>query len=410
MVNTLLTPSVIAKEALMQLDNNLVLGNNVHREYKNEFAKVGDTVSIRKPVKFYTADGETRVNQDVEEGNTAIKIDQRKHVSWGFSSQDLTLSIEHYSERYIQPAMITLANTMDQIGHGLYKDFWNVTGTPGVTPGTFKSLGLSAQRMDEMAVSRDSRVAMLNPAAAWSIAADQTALYMQDKAKTAYEEARLGRIARFNVFDSQNIQSHTVGVMGGTPLVNGAAQNVTYAVAKQSNSQTLNTDGWALSVAGVLKAGDTFTIAGVYAVNPVPGEGATGKTAMNYLQQFVVTADATSDGAGVAALTISPAIITSGPYQTVSAAPADNAAITVLGAAGTAYPQNMTFHKNAIALVSVPLEMPDGAAFKARETHGGLSVRVVKSYDIDTDKDIIRIDALFGWKTIYPELGGRITG
>ena len=171
------------------------------------------------------------------------------------------------------------------------------------------------------------------------------------------------------------------------------------------------TDGWPNSVTGVLKAGDVFTIAGVFAMNPVPGEGSTGKIQMPYLQEFVVLADANSDGTGNATLSISPAIITSGPYQTVSAQPVDDAVITVkTGTAGAAYPQNLMFHKNAFALVMCPLELPDGVSFKARESYKGLSVRVVKQYDIDSDTDVIRLDVLFGWEAIYRELACRRTG
>jgi hypothetical protein len=131
----------------------------------------------------------------------------------------------------------------------------------------------------------------------------------------------------------------------------------------------------------------------------------------HYLQQFVVLANANSGAStGPATLTISPPIITSGPFQTVSAAPADNAAITVFGAGSTNYPQNMGYHKNAFALVTVPLEMPDGAAFKARESHNGLSVRVIKDYDINNDVDVIRIDTLYGAKAINPGLASRLWG
>lgn len=410
MANNIITPTAIAKEALMQLENNLVMGESVHREYKKEFVKKGASVNIRRPVKFYTADGATRVNQDVEERNTSITIDQRKHVSWGFSTQDLTLSIEQYSERYIKPAMITLAQTMDQGGYSLYKKVWNAVGTPGTTPASFAQVSPVAQRMDEMAVPNDGRRYLgLNPAAHYAIAGDQTGLDSDRKVRTAYEDAQIGRIAKLNAFSAQNVQSHSVGAHGGTPLVNGASQNTTYAASGDANEQSLVTDGWSLSAA-VLKAGDVFTIADVYAVNPVPGEGTTGKTAMPYLQQFVVKSDASSDGSGDATLTISPAIITSGPYQTVSAAPADNAVITVMGTASTAYPQNIGFHKNAFALVTCPLEMPDGAAFKARESHNGLSIRVIKDYDIDSDEDIIRLDILYGWKDIYPDLAARLYG
>ncbi len=413
MANSLITPSVIAKEALMQLENNLVMANQVHREYKKEFnGGQGDTVSIRKPVKFYTADGATRVNQDVEEKSTSITVDQRKHVSWNFATQDLTLSIENYSERYIKPAMITLANTVDKSLYGLYSSVWNSVGTPGTTPASFGSVALSAQRLDEMAVGSDSRSMMLNPAARYAVAGDQLTLdSVGTKGTGAYEKARLGEIAMFDTFSSQNIVNHTVGVATGTPLVNGGSQNVTYANATGANSQTLVTDGWTNSTTGILKAGDVFTIAGVKAVNPVPGEGTTGKTVMPYLQQFTVLADVNSGATtGPATLTISPAIITSGPFQTVNAAPADNAAITVFGTSATAYPQNLGFHKNAFALVTVPLEMPDGAAFKARESHNGLSVRVVKDYDIDTDNDVIRLDILYGTKSIFPDLASRLWG
>lgn len=411
MANTLITPSLIAKEALMQLENNLVMGNRVHREYRKEFSGgQGDTVSIRKPVKFYTADGATRVNQDVEEKTTSITVDQRKHVSWKFSTQDLTLSVEEYSERYIKPAMITLANTVDKSLHGLYTSVWNSVGTPGTTPSNYAAVAAAAQRMNEMAVPSDRRCMIANDAAAFAIAGNQITLEaVGDVKKNAYEEAAVGRLAKFDMYGTQNVANHSVGAHGGTPLVNGGSQNVTYAAASGANTQSLVTDGWTASTA-VLKAGDVFTIAGVYAVNPVPGEGTSGKTVMPYLQQFTVVSDASSDGSGNATLTISPAIITTGAHQTVSAAPADNAAITVLGTASTAYPQNLGFQKNAFALVTVPLEMPDGASFKARESHNGLSVRVVKDYDIDSDEDVIRLDILYGRKAIYPDLACRLWG
>ena len=412
MANALITPSIIAKEALVQLENNLGMANNVHREYKKEFVKVGDTVSIRKPVKFYAADGATRVNQDVEEANTSITVDKQKHVSWKFSSKDLTLTVEDYSERYIKPAMIALANTIDRNGHDLYYNVWNHVGTPGTTPANFAAMAAAAQRMDEMAVSTDMRKAMLNPAAGYAIAGTAQALYMNGVNTQAYRKGSIGEIAGLETFRSQNIASHTVGAYGGSPLVNGASQNVTYAASKSTNSQSLVTDGWTADTTGILKAGDVITIAGVYAMNPVPGEGTTGKIQMPYLQEFTVLADVDSGATtGPATLTISPAIITSGPYQTVSAAPADNAVITVkTGTASTAYPQNLAFHKNAFALVTCPLELPDGVSFKARESHKGLSVRVVKQYSIDADDDIIRLDVLYGWKSIYPDLAVRITG
>ena len=410
MPNALVTPSLIAKEALVQLKNSCVMANLVHREYVKEFSGgQGSTVAIRRPVKFNVTNGATLSVQDVEEKTTNVVVDRRKHVGWEFSSQDLTLSIEEYSERYIQPAMIAIAQEIDMALTGLYTSVWNNVGTVGTTPANFAAVAAAAQRLDEMAVPPDMRRMIVNPAARYAIAGNQTTLELgPNKTKTAYEAASVGNVAGFDIYSSQNVRTHTRGVGTGTPLVNGAAQNVTYANAVGNNwSQSLVTDGWTNSTSNILRAGDVFTIAGVFAVNPVPGEGA--KMAMPYLQQFTVLADVASGAStGPATLTISPPIITSGPQQTVSAAPADNAAITLVGSGS--WPVNMGFHKNAFALVTVPLEMPDGASFKARESYDGFSIRVIKDYDITNDVEKIRLDVLYGVEAIYPDLAVRLVG
>lgn len=410
MTQQILTPSIIAQEALMQLENNLVMGNLVHRDYKNEFVKIGDTVSIRKPVKFEVVDGATRTNQDVEEGSTNITISSRKHVSWNFSTQDLTLSISQYSERYITPAMIALANQVDRDLCSLYSSIWNWVGTPGQTINAFTDLAAAPQRLDEQAVPQDMRRAVLSPADSWGMIGNLTGLNLGDSGNRspqaeAYRMASLGRVANLDTYMDQNVQRHTVGAGStGTPVISGSGQTTTYASVLTTNSMSLVTKGWT-SAAG-LKAGDVFTIDAVFAVNPVS------KDTLDYLQPFVLTADVTANATTTnnTTLTISPAIITSGPYQTVSAAPADAATITYVGTGGTIYPQNLVFHKNAFALVMVPLEMPDSIGWKARQTHDGISVRLVKDYDIDNDVEIVRADVLYGTKAIYPDLATRASG
>ena len=410
MTQQILTPSMIAKEALMQLKNSCVMGNLVHRDYRKEFVKVGQSISIRKPVKFTVTDGATRSNQDVEEGNTTITINKRKHVSWQFSTQDLTLSISEYSERYITPAMITLANQIDVDLAALYKDVWHWVGTPGQTVDSFADLSKGPQRLDEMAVPMDMRRAVLAPADAWGMIGNLTGLGLlpqggRDNASLeAYRKASLGMVANLDTYQDQNIQRHTVGTGTGTPLTDGSSHAVTYGAVLSSYQQSLVTDGWTASK--TLKAGDVFTLDGVYAVNPVS------KATLDFLQQFVLVSDVTTNATTTndTTLTISPPIITSGPYQTVSADPGDGATITYLGTAATVYPQNLVFHKNAFALVTVPLELPRSASFKARENYDGFSIRLVEDYDIDNDVEIIRADVLYGVKTIYPELATRISG
>lgn len=410
MANAILTPTHIAREALMQLENNLVLANLVHRQYRAEWEgiKKGATVNIRKPVKFLAKDGEVLIKQDVEEGNTNIVINSRKHVGWEFKTQDLTLSIDEYSERYIKPATISLANIVDADIAGLFVDVWNHVGTPGTTPANFLDVGAAGQRLDEMAVPKQNRNAVWDPAAAWTLADGLKSTFVQilpDKALPAFEEASFGRYAGFTNYADQNIKKHTVGVDTGTPLTNGAAQETTYALSRTTNTASLITDGWTNDTTGIVLAGDVFTIADVFAVNPVS------KDTQDFLQQFVVTADANSGAStGPATLTISPAPILTGPYQNISATIADGAAIVVIGTGGVIYPQNLAFHENAFALVMIPLEMPDGAAFKARETKDNISIRVIKAYDIINDTDVIRLDILYGVKSIYPDLAVRVTG
>lgn len=401
MANAIITPDIIAKEALMQLENNLVMGKLVHREYKEEFVKVGATVDVRKPVKFVASDGTSRVNQDVEEASTPFTIDKRKHVSWGFSTQDLTLSIEQYSERYIRPAMIALSNQVDSDLCALHAGVFQNVGD-NAAPATFLEFGAASTRLDEAAAPSEDRRMVLNPQATLYAADMLKGLYNPELVKGAVRGKSIGPLAGFSTYMDQNVKRQTQGTWGTAPLVAGAGQAVSYTNAGHSygsTSQTLNIDALTVTT-GTVKRGDKFTIDGVYAVNPVS------KDRLDFLQEFVVNADVTASGTGTATINISPAIITSGPFQTVSAAPADNAPLNLAGS----HVANLAFHKNAFGLVTVPLELPDGAAFKARESHNGYSVRVVKDYDIDTDMDVIRLDILYGVKTLYPELACVLRG
>src|SRR6185312_6448431 len=407
--NSLINPSIIAKEALRLLDNNLVMGSLVNRSYEDEYAKKsngnkpGSTISIRKPVRYTVRDGATATPQNTTEKTTSIVVNKQKGVDLQFSSSDLTLKISDFSERYMTSAMLQLAHQVDTDLAALANNVWNWVGTPANLISSFAGIAAGPQRLDEMAVPAGERVATLSPADQYALAgAFTSSMFVQSVAKNALEKAKLPPLANVDCYSTQNVQTHTVGVATGTPLVDGASQNVTY---DGTNSQSLVTKGWTNSITGILKAGDVFTLAGVYAVNPVT------KAVLPYLQQFVVTADANSGAStGPATLTISPAIIVSGAYQTVSAAPADSAAITVKGTGGTSYKSNMVFHRDAFALAMVPMELPQGAVNPARETYKGLSVRVVPYYDGTNDLGNWRLDILYGVAAIYPDLATRING
>lgn len=410
-MNNTLTADIIAKEALMILDNELSMAKQVHRGYENEFGKkvngyeVGETISIRKPADFTVREGRVAAPQDVVEGKVSLTVDQQIGSDFQFASADLTLNISELSERVIKPKMVQLANHIDGKLLSLYKSVPNWVGTPGQVINSFSDFSKAPERMDEFAVPQSDRTAVLSPADHWGLLGNQTGLFIQNAANGAYREGSLGKIGGVDTFMAQNVPTHTVGVSTGAPKVNGADQNVTYDAVKDTGIQVLNTDGWTPGTANILRAGDVFTIAGVYAVNPVT------KATLPFLRQFVVVADAASGaGAGAAALTISPAIITDGAFKTCSAAPADNADITVMGNGGGQYRQNMAFHKNAFALVMVPLVSPPGAQSVSRHSYKGTSVRLIPSYDAVNDISNWRLDLLFGFKAIDPRLAVRFSG
>lgn len=410
MANTVLTPTIIAKEALMILENNLVMPKLVYRGYEDEFTnakngyKTGSSVTIRRPTDFIVRSGAVAQMQNVEEGSTTITVNQQKGVDFNFTSTQLTLSIGELSDRVIKPAMIQLANQIDADLTALYSSVFNWVGTPGQTINSFSDFNKGATRLNQFAVPVGDRSSVLSPDDQDGMLGSQTALYIQGPAGDAYREGKLGMIGNVDTYMDQNVKTHTVGVATGTPLVNGANQNVTYTVSKDTYTSSLITDGWTASQTGILKAGDIFTVANVFAVNPVS------KATLPFLRQFVVTADVNSDGSGNATFVVSPPIITSGAQQTCSAVPADNAAITVLGTGGTAYAQNLVFDRNAFAFVSVPLEMPQGAVNGTRQSYKGINVRLVPYYDGTNDISNWRLDVLYGTKTLDARLATRLSG
>jgi hypothetical protein len=281
-------------------------------------------------------------------------------------------------------------------------------GTPGQTISGYKSFIQGPQRLDELAVPAP-RAACLSPSDFYGMASSFTGLFVPEIAKTALEKSKLPMVGNTDCYSSQNVINYTAGAHAGTPVISAtaSANGVTnsgvtsYLAAKDTNQTAILVDG--LTSGSTLNQGDVFTIANVFAVNPVT------KQVLPYLQQFVVSTPITATG-NADALTIAPAIIVSGQYQSVSAAPAQNAALTFMGTAGASYPQNLVFHENAFALCMVPMELPEGAIKKARQSYKGLSIRVICDYDIVNDINMWRLDILYGVKPIYPDLATRLSG
>ena len=410
MANTLLTISMITREALRVLENNLTFTKYVHRDFDDSFgragAKIGTVLNIRKPARYAGRVGQGLSIEDATETQVPLTLTTQRGVDIAFTSQDLALSVDDFSDRFIRPALANVANNVDFDGLQQYLNVYNTVGTPGTVPNALLTYLQAGQRLDEEAAPRDDlRSLVISPAMQATIVDTLKGLFQsaQDIA-TQYESGKMGLSIGFKWSMDQNVGINVVGQLGGSPTVNQAAQT----------GSSLVTNNWTASAATRLLKGNVFTIGsgstGVYAVNP------QSKQSTGALRQFVATAAGVSDGSGNMTISISPSIIVSGPFQNVTGqsapitGPAAGATINVLGAANTASPQGLAFHKDAFALGCADLPLPGGVDMAARvsDKQLGLSIRLVRAYDINTDRFPTRIDLLYGWQTLYAELACRV--
>lgn len=405
MANLYQNPVMYTDECLRILSNNIVLGKNVSRAQEKEFGKeamkIGDTINIRRPARFTVTSGASFSAQDYTETSIPLVVNLQKHIDTSFTSADMTLKLQDFSDRVIKPKIIQLAQQMDQDGYTNAKNtVGNLTGTAGTSPNNVSFLFDVGRKLDDFSTPRDgNRFLALDQGSTASLVATMTGFF--NPQGQISEQFRDGvfvdgtRTIGAKIAMSQNVVRHTTGPLGGTPLVNGASQGLTSGWA---NTGTLVTDGWTAAAAQRVAAGDVFTIANVFAVNPVTRQS-TGQ-----LMQFAVQANGSSDGSGNLTVSISPAIISAGPFQNVTAAPADNAALTFVGTANTAYARNIAWHKDAFAMAVVPMvDLAFAGGWGAVRTQDNFSLRVFRQAAISTDTVGDRVDALYGWATPYPE-------
>lgn len=409
MANTILNNSIITNEALLVAKNAVgQLKKRMNVGYADEFAKtghkIGDTLNVRLPAQFVVGDGEAMSPQDLEQKSVPIVVNSQKHIGLQFGDSERTLKLDRFRDLVIEPAVTSLVDTMmAKVMSDSYKSIGNSAGIPHATnlPNKTDSFGMAKAKLLSLGCPIRDVTAAIDPFVEQSLAAGSTAIFNpQSTISKQYLDGEMTRAAGLDFTMSQVVPKHTIGALGGTPLTNGAtADGATSVVC----------DGASNSITGYWKAGDVVQFAGVYAVNPQTKES-TGQ-----LKDFVVTADADSSAAGAVTVAISPAIIASGPYQNVTNVPADNSAVTTFGHAssyaGIIAPQNLVFHKSAIALCVVPLEKIDGEEMTvATDPETGLSVRLWTAGNILSGKGIKRLDILFGSKVVRPEFAARVVG
>lgn len=399
MSNSILTIDMITRKALEILENNLVITRNVNRQYDDSFAsegaKIGSTLRIRLPDRALVTDGAALQVQDDNEQFTTLTVSSQKHIGVNFTTAELTMQMDDFAERVLKPRISQLASSIDADVANSYKYIGNSVGTPGTAPATSLVLLQAQQKLNEAAASMAPRYATVNPAANAGLVEGMKGFFNPtDTISKQFKNGMMGTgvLGYDEVNMSQSIKQFTTGTRAATGNTTGAAVTV-----EGSTTLTLTVGSGEL-----LAVGDVFTIADCYAVNPQTRES-TGS-----LFQFVVLASSTVTT--TATVTVAPIYSAANALATVLTLPATSKAIVFVGAASTSYPQNLIYHKDAITFATADLLLPQGVDMASRQVHNGISLRVIRQYDINNDRMPCRIDVLYGYSVIRPQMAVRMFG
>ncbi len=402
MANSILTIDMITRKSLEILENNLVLTRNVNRQYDDSFAvegaKIGSTLRIRLPDRALVTDGAALQVQDDNEQFTTLSVSNQKHIGVNFTSAELTMQLDDFAERVLKPRISQLASSIDADVANAYKSIGNTVGTPGTVPGTSAVLLAAQQKLNENAAVMSPRYATVNPAANAGLVEGLKGLFNPtDTISKQFKNGMMGTgVLGFDEINmSQSIKQFTTGsraATGGSLSAAVTAEGATSIVVTAAGNN------------GVVKAGDVFTVADCFAVNPQTRES-TGS-----LFQFVAVADVTLNGSGAGTITVAPMFSAGNALATVDILPQSGKAVVFVGAASTQYAQNLVYHKDAITFATADLLLPQGVDMAARAVHNGISLRIVRQYDINNDRMPCRLDVLYGYSVIRPQMAVRLWG
>jgi hypothetical protein len=400
MSNSILTIDMITRKSLEILENNLVITRNVNRQYDDSFAvegaKIGSTLRIRLPDRALVTDGAALQVQDDNEQFTTLTVASQKHIGVNFTSAELTMQLDDFAERVLKPRISQLASSIDADVANAYKTIGNTVGTPGTTPSTSLVLLQAQQKLNENAAVMSPRYATVNPAANAGLVEGMKGLFNPtDTISKQFKNGMMGTgVLGFDEINmSQSIKQFTTGTRTATGNTTSAA------VTAEGATTIAMTVGSGVTV----KQGDVFTVADCFAVNPQTRES-TGS-----LFQFVAAADATATSTAIT-VTVAPIYSSANALATVDSLPGNSKAVVFVGAASSQYAQNLVYHKDAITFATADLLLPQGVDMAARAVHNGISLRIVRQYDINNDRMPCRIDVLYGFSTIRPQMGCRIWG
>lgn len=393
MANTLLTPTMVTRKALMILHQKLAFVGTIERQYDDSFAKdgakIGTSLSIRLPSKFTSSTGATVTAQDTTQTSVALTVGTQRNVAMNFLTSELTLSMDDFNDRVIDPAMAVIAAGIENDAFQMALDVYQQVGTPGTSPNALLTYLQAMARLDNSLAPRTNRGMQLPPLDAATIVDVLKGLFQDSQAiSKQYREGIMGRTSGFDWYNNTLTPRFTNGSKVAALTVSGAGQTGATVTISSVAADTF-------------KKGQIFTMVGCNEVHPET------KVDTGRLQKFVITADVTAGGATVV-LAISPSIVVTGASQNVSASPTNGGAVVFDGTASLNYGLIVSYYKQAFAIAFADLYMPKGLDFGAREVMDGISLRIIRDYAVLTDLIVTRVDVLYGVKTIRPELACRV--
>lgn len=392
MANTILTPTAVTREALRILHQKLTFVGSINRQYDDSFAKtgakIGDSLKIRLPNQYTVTTGATLTTQNTTESSVTLQIATQKHVGMNFTSNELTLSMDDFSDRIIEPAMAVLAASVEADAlQTMRKDVYQQANNTAAAI-TFANVLSGRRKLNEALAPPSSRTALLSSNDSGELVNALKGLFQDDgQIAKQYREGYMGRTGGFDFAESTHIPNQTRG--------DAASYVVNTSTGITSGTATITTTGGT----GTINVGEVFTVVGVNRVHPET------KVDTGVLQQFTVTATQTATGAWP----VSPTPVTSGAYQNIVINSAGaSKTVVIAGTASTDYGQSMVYHKDAFTFATADLIMPKGVDWGAREVYDGISLRIVRDYDINNDQLPCRVDILYGYKTLRASQACRL--